>query len=43
MGPRIKTLKNALFIKKKSIKKHLIKNVLHKLAKLFKPNEKILQ
>ena len=43
MSPRIKNVKNAIFMKKiKNVKKRLIKNVVDKLTKLIKTNEKFL-
>ena len=42
LTPRIKNVKNVFFMKKnkKNVKKRWIKNVLDKLTKLIKPNEK---
>jgi len=44
LTPRLKNVKNAFIMKKiKNLNKRLIKNVVDKYTKLFKPNEKILQ
>jgi len=44
LTPRIKNVKNAVFMKEiKNVKERWIRNVVDKLAKLFKPNKEFPQ